>query len=63
MKVYNLNKITDSKVLYDKKPPKFMNYLVLIVTVLIGVAIIWANKNVKTFIIKGQEMYFLQQMV
>ena len=54
MKVYNLNEITDSKVLYDKKPPKFMNYLVLIVTVLIGVAIIWANKNVKTFIIKGQ---------
>lgn len=54
MKVYNLNEITDSKVLYDKKPPKFMNYLVLIVTVLIGVGIVWANNNVKTFIIKGQ---------
>lgn len=53
LKVYNLNEITDSKVLYDKRPPKFMNYLVLIVTVLIGVGIIWANKNVKTFIIKG----------
>lgn len=54
MKVYSLNEITDSNVLYNKKPPKFMNYLVLIVTVLIGVGIIWANKNVKTFIIKGQ---------
>lgn len=54
MKVYNLHEITDSKLQYDKKPPALMYYVVLIVTVLIIVAILWANKSVKTYLIKGQ---------
>lgn len=54
MKVYNLNEITDSKILYDRKPPAFMNYIILIVTVLIVVSLIWANKSVKTYMVKGQ---------
>ncbi|MPM12336.1 hypothetical protein SDC9_58689 [bioreactor metagenome] len=54
MKVYNLNEITDSKILYDKKPPAFMNYIILIVTALIVAALIWANKSVKTYVVKGQ---------
>ena len=54
MKVYNLNEITDSKVQYDKKPPALMNYVVLIVTALIVVGLIWANKSVKTYMVKGQ---------
>ncbi|WP_279325322.1 hypothetical protein [Clostridium sp. D46t1_190503_E9] len=40
MKVYNLNEITDSKILYDKNPPAFMKYIILIVTALIIVALI-----------------------
>ena len=54
MKVYSLNEITDSKVLYDKKPPAFMNYIILIVTALIIGGLIWANKSVKTYVVKGQ---------
>lgn len=54
MKVYNLNEITDSKILYDRKPPAFMNYIILIVTALIIGALIWANKSVKTYMVKGQ---------
>lgn len=54
MKVYNLNEITDSKVQYDKKPPALMFYVVLIIIVLIGVALIWANNSVKTYVVKGQ---------
>lgn len=54
MKVYNLNEITDSKILHDRKPPAFMKYIILIVTALIVVAIIWANKSVKTYMVKGQ---------
>ncbi|CAM2077111.1 MAG: HlyD family efflux transporter periplasmic adaptor subunit [uncultured Clostridium sp.] len=54
MKVYNLHEITDSKVQYDKKPPALMNYVVLIVTALIVVGLIWANKSVKTYMVKGQ---------
>ncbi|GAA0110591.1 MAG: hypothetical protein KHZ99_18695 [Clostridium sp.] len=49
MKVYNLNEITDSKILYDRKPPAFMKYIILIVA-----ALIWANKSVKTYMVKGQ---------
>ena len=56
MKVYNLNEITDSKVQYDKKPPALMFYVVLIVTVLIGIGLIWANNSVKTYVVKGQGM-------
>ena len=54
MKVYNLNEITDSKVLYDKNPPAFMNYIILIVTALIIGGLVWANKSVKTYVVKGQ---------
>ena len=54
MKVYNLNEITDSKILYDRKPPAFMNYIILIVTALIVACLIWANKSVKTYMVKGQ---------
>jgi membrane fusion protein, peptide pheromone/bacteriocin exporter len=54
LRVYNLNEITDSKILYDKKPPAFMNYIILIVTALIIAALIWANKSVKTYMVKGQ---------
>ena len=54
MKVYNLNEITDSKLQYDKKPPAFMYYVVLIVTALIVAGLIWANKSVKTYMVKGQ---------
>lgn len=52
--MYSLNEITDSNVLYNRNPPRFMNYIILIVTVLVGVTIVWANKNVKTFVVKGQ---------
>lgn len=54
MKVYNLNEITDSKTLYDRRPPAFMNYIILIVTALIISCLIWTNKSVKTYMVKGQ---------
>lgn len=54
LKVYNLNEITDSKIVYDKKPPSFMKYIILIVTVLIVISLVWANKSVKTYVVKGQ---------
>lgn len=54
LKVYSLNEITDSKVLYDKKPPSFMSYIILIVTILIIIGLVWANKSVKTYMVKGQ---------
>lgn len=54
MKVYNLNEITDSKLLYDKKPPRFMFYIILITLVLITGFLVWSTKSVKTYMVKGQ---------
>ena len=54
MKVYNLHEITDSKVQYDKKPPAFMYYVVLIVLSIVIIGLVWANNSVKTYIVKGQ---------
>lgn len=56
LQVYNLNEITDSRVLYDKKPPRFMVYIILIVTLLIAAFLIWANKSIKTYVVKSQGM-------
>ena len=54
MAVYNLHEITDSKLMYDRKPPKFMMYIIIIVAALIGAFLIWASKSVKTYVVKGQ---------
>jgi len=54
LKVYNLNEITDSKLLYDKKPPKFMYYIILVVVLLIAGFLVWSTKSVKTYVVKGQ---------
>lgn len=54
MKVYNLNQLTNSRLLYDKEPPKFLNFIILTLLVLIIVFIIWSANSVKTFIVKGQ---------
>ena len=54
MKVYKLNEITDSKLQYDKKPPRFMNYIILVVLILIIGFLVWSTKSVKTYVVKGQ---------
>lgn len=54
MKLYNLNELTDSKVLYDENPPKFMMYIIAIVTILLALFFVWTNKSIKTYIVKGQ---------
>lgn len=54
MKIYNLNEITDSKLLYDKKPPRFMYYIIVVVVVLIASFLVWSTNSVKTYVVKGQ---------
>lgn len=53
MKVYNLNELTNSRVLYDKDPPKFFNFIILIVLILLIGFIVWSTNATKTFIVKG----------
>lgn len=54
LKVYNLNEITDSRVLYDKNPPKFMAFIILIVLSLIIAFLVWVNVSIKTYVVKSQ---------
>jgi multidrug resistance efflux pump len=49
-----LNEITDSRLLYDRNPPRFMTYIILVVLLLISGFLLWSTKSVKTFIVKGQ---------
>jgi multidrug resistance efflux pump len=52
--VYSLNEITDSKLLYDKKPPRFMSYMIIVILAFIIGFLVWSTKSVKTYIVKGQ---------
>ena len=54
MQIYNLNELIDSKILYDKNPPKFMVYIIGIIAILLTLFIVWSNKTVKTYVVKGQ---------
>ncbi|PGT65720.1 bacteriocin ABC transporter [Bacillus cereus] len=54
MKIYNLNEITDSRILYDKKPPRFMLYIILIVIIMLIAVITWSMYSIKTYVVKGQ---------
>ena len=54
LKVYSLHEITDSRVLYDKNPPKFMVLIILIVLSLIVGFLVWADVSIKTYVVKAQ---------
>ena len=54
MKTYTYNELKDSKIMYDKNPPKFMPIIILIITALLAVLITLSLTTNKTFIVKGQ---------
>lgn len=54
MKIYNLNEITDSRILYDKNPPKFMLMLITLIMILLIGFICWSAYSIKTYVVKGQ---------
>lgn len=56
MKTYKLNEITDSKILYDKNPPRFIFMIVILVLILVSGFITWSHYSIRTYIVKGQGM-------
>ncbi|ALL11720.1 bacteriocin ABC transporter [Bacillus thuringiensis] len=54
MKIYNLNEITDSRIIYDKNPPRFMLFIIGIVIILLLTIITWSTYSIKTYVVKGQ---------
>lgn len=54
LQTYKLNELTNSRILYDKKPPRFMVYTVSLILALLILFIVWSMKSVKTYVIKGQ---------
>ncbi len=53
MRIYNLNELTDSKILYDKSPPAFMKYIILTILISISVFFLLANKSIKIYTLKS----------
>lgn len=54
LKIYNIKELTDSRVLYDKNPPKLMLYIIAVVTVLLVLFLLGSNTSIKTEMVKGQ---------
>lgn len=54
LKAYSLHEITDSRIIYDKKPPRFMIFIIFVVIALITAFLIWANHSIKTYVVRGQ---------
>ena len=52
-KIYRLEQLKDSQMLYDKSPPPFAVYMIFIVVGASIVALIWSLTAVKTYIIKS----------
>lgn len=53
LRIYNLNELTDSKILYDKSPPAFMKYIILTILISISVFFLLANKSIKIYTLKS----------
>ncbi len=53
-KVKNLDELKDSRLLFDKEPPAFGYFFILIVTIALAVVIIWSMKTPKKYIIQAQ---------
>lgn len=49
--IKTMQQLTDSRLLYDKKLPKFGYILILAVLMLLAVVVIWSMKTPKTYII------------
>lgn len=54
MKIYDYKDLTDSKILYDKNPPKIMRIIVLMLAVLFIVLAIFSVNTKKSSIVKFQ---------
>ena len=54
MKTYSYQELKDSKIMYDKNPPKLMSWVILIIVALLSVIVFLSIKTNKTFIVKGQ---------
>lgn len=54
MRSYSLNEITDSRILYDKRPPRFIIVIIFIVLALIVGFLVWSNKSIKTYVVRAQ---------
>jgi multidrug efflux pump subunit AcrA (membrane-fusion protein) len=56
LKQYTLNELTDSRLLYDKNPPKFMFFVIALVFLMLGGAITASIYIHKPYVVKAQGM-------
>lgn len=61
MKIYNLYEISDSRILYDKRPPKFIVLLIFVISFILVSFIVWSYSSIRTYVVKGQGIVTTQQ--
>lgn len=54
MKLYKKEDLKDSRIFFDKMPPKFMSFSVIILLLVLIVSIVVSSQVKKTYIVKGQ---------
>jgi len=54
MKLYSIKEMKDSRMFFDKKPPKFMSIFIVMVIALLVILIIWALYATKTYVVKAK---------
>lgn len=54
MKLYSIKEMKNSRMFFDKQPPKFMSIFVFLIIILLTILIIWASYATKTYVIKAK---------
>lgn len=54
MKLYSVKEMKDSRIFFDKHPPRFMSVFVFMIIVLLTILIIWSSKATKTYVVKAK---------
>lgn len=54
MKLYSIKEMKDSRIFFDKQPPKFMSIFVLMIIILLAILVIWTSYATKTYVVKAK---------
>ena len=54
MKLFNINELKDSRIFFDKKPPKFLTIFIIFLLIMIILSFIFSKFAMKPYIVKAQ---------
>lgn len=54
MKIYSIKEMKDSRIFFDKNPPRFMTFFLYMMIVLLVILMLWSSKATKTYVVKSK---------